>query len=93
MIKASPTNNFKFLYPEIAKEFHPTKNGELKPENVTKGSSKKIWWLCPNGHTYLARVNSRTRSARKRTSSRRGTGCLKCYNLHGRRLSKNSPIK
>ena len=33
--------------PELAKEWHPTKNGDLSPKDVTPGSGKKVWWLCP----------------------------------------------
>ena len=31
-------------YPEIAKEWHPTKNGDLQPEDVAPKSGKKVWW-------------------------------------------------
>ena len=37
-------------YPEIAKEWDNTKNGDLTPDIITSGSEKKIWWLCPKGH-------------------------------------------
>jgi len=33
-------------HPDIIKEWHPTKNGELKASDFTHGSNKKIWWLC-----------------------------------------------
>ena len=66
--KVSSNNNIKFNFPEIAKEWHPIKNGDLKPENTTKSSNKIVWWLCPKGHDYEANVGSRTR----------GTGCPKC---------------
>jgi very-short-patch-repair endonuclease len=33
-------------HPEVAKQWHPTKNGTMKPENYTFGSGKKVWWLC-----------------------------------------------
>lgn len=52
-------NDFATKYPEIAKEWHPTKNGTLKPSNVTFGSGKKVWWLCPNGHEYKASIHDR----------------------------------
>ena len=29
-------------YPDLVKERHPTKNGNLTSENVTYGSSKKV---------------------------------------------------
>jgi len=28
-------------HPELAKQWHPSKNGELSPEIVSKGSNKK----------------------------------------------------
>ena len=36
-------------HPHLAAEWHPTKNGELRAENVTAGSSKKVWWQCSLG--------------------------------------------
>ena len=39
-------------YPHLVKEWHPTKNGELQPENFTRGINKNIWWLCPNVHSF-----------------------------------------
>ena len=32
--------------PNLLKEFHLTKNGDLKPINLSYGSSKKVWWKC-----------------------------------------------
>ena len=49
-------------YPELVKEWHPTKNGDLKPEDYTHGSNEIVWWLCPNGHSYKASVNNRTKN-------------------------------
>lgn len=40
-------NNLATTHPEIAKQWHPTKNGELTPEMVTAQSNKKVWWLVP----------------------------------------------
>lgn len=33
-------------FPELSKEWHPTKNGSLKPEDVKVKSRRKIWWIC-----------------------------------------------
>ncbi len=52
-------NDFATKYPEIAKEWHPTKNGTLKPSDVTFGSGKKVWWKCPIGHEYKASMHDR----------------------------------
>jgi hypothetical protein len=40
--------------PDLAKLFHPTKNGNLTPLNVTAGSGKKLWWRCEQGHEWQA---------------------------------------
>jgi very-short-patch-repair endonuclease len=52
----------------VANEWHPTKNGKLSPENVTSRNNRKVWWLCPNGHTYPSLISDRVR----------GVGCPKC---------------
>lgn len=33
------------LNSQLASEWHPTKNGDLKPNMLTCGSNKKVWWL------------------------------------------------
>ena len=56
-------------YPDIAKEWHPTKNGHFQPSMVSIGASRKAWWLCPAcGHEWEASVGHRVN----------GTGCPKC---------------
>ena len=57
--KVGDDNNLEFLHPEIAKEWHPTKNGKLTPRDITPNSTKRIWWLCSNGHSYDAKSNVR----------------------------------
>ena len=52
-------NDFETKFPEIAKAWHPTKNGDLKPSDVTYGSGQKVWWKCPIGHEYQAIVRDR----------------------------------
>jgi hypothetical protein len=44
----------------LAKEWHPTKNGDLTPDDITYGSGKKVWWLCKSKHEYQAVVYNRT---------------------------------
>ena len=55
----SPTNNLAVMAPELAKEWHPTKNGNLRPEDVTPYSDKKVWWKCSRGHEWQASVSNR----------------------------------
>ena len=38
-------NDLCTTHPELAKEWHPTKNGDLLPQEVTAASKKNIWWL------------------------------------------------
>ena len=54
-------NDLATLFPEIAKEWHPIKNGE-GPSFCHAHSHKKVWWLCPNGHEYEMAVDHRTGS-------------------------------
>ena len=37
------------LHPDLVKEWHPIKNGDLMPEDISSGSGKEVWWLCPEG--------------------------------------------
>ena len=52
-------NDLATTDPMIAKQWHPTKNGNLKPEDVTKNSNKKVWWKCSKDHEWEAVINSR----------------------------------
>jgi len=45
--------------PELAKEWHPTLNGDLTPFNVTPGTNKNIWWQCEKGHEWQAEIYNR----------------------------------
>ena len=40
-------NSLQALYPDIAKEWHPTKNGSLTPDMFDFGSIENVWWKCP----------------------------------------------
>ena len=40
-------NSLASQYPELAREWHPTKNGKLKPEMYSPKASYRAWWLCP----------------------------------------------
>jgi len=57
------------LFPNLAQEWHPSKNHNLSPSNVLPGSTRKIWWRCAAGHEWHATPASR---------SKRGTGCRIC---------------
>ena len=63
-------NDLATKFPQLAAEWHPTKNGDLRPTDVSFGQAKKVWWLCPEGHEYPATINHRTSGS--------GTNCPKC---------------
>lgn len=56
--------------PELAKEWHPTRNGDLNPNMVFGGSHKKVWWVCSKcGKEWEAQIKSR---------HLKGYGCGSC---------------
>ena len=58
-------NSLLRTQPEIAAEWHPSKNGNLRPEDVTAGTHQKAWWQCSKGddHEWEASIVSRARGA------------------------------
>lgn len=75
-----PDESLAALRPEIASEWHPTKNGERTPEQFSCGSSKRVWWQCsrdPN-HEWATRITKRTKH--------NGTNCPFCDNAKTSRV-------
>lgn len=68
--KANHTNSLASLRPDLAKEWHQTKNGDLTPHDVTFGYDKKVWWLGECGHEWETRIPHRMK----------GTNCSICAN-------------
>jgi hypothetical protein len=64
-------------WPKLVAQWHPTRNGALRPEDVTFGSALRVWWQCPIGrdHEWTAKPNNRTSG---------DTGCPFCA---GRKVS------
>ena len=62
--------NLAIQYPNLTKEWHPTKNEQITPFEVTPGSGKKVWWQCTKNHEWRASVTGRTR----------GNNCPYCSN-------------
>ncbi len=63
-------NDLAATEPETAQQWHPELNGDLKPQMVTAGSHKKVWWQCPEGHVWKAVVYARAGPQK--------TGCPVC---------------
>jgi hypothetical protein len=65
---ANAENSLLSLYPEIAKYYHPTRN--KKPvEEMLALTSTKVWWICDEGHEYIAMPMNKVRQ---------GDGCGHC---------------
>ena len=60
------------LRPQLAQQWHPTKNGDLKPSDVTVMSGRKVWWKCSAGddHEWKGIIAYRSK----------GGGCPICSN-------------
>lgn len=64
-------NDLASKHPDLAAQWHPTKNNDLKPTQVTPGTRKKAWWLGECGHEWEALVADRASN---------GSGCHYCSN-------------
>ena len=56
--------------PDLVAEWHPTKNGDNRPEKISCWSKEKVWWVCKKGHEWKTRVISRVYP---------NSGCPSCY--------------
>ncbi|MDP3142614.1 MAG: zinc-ribbon domain-containing protein, partial [Candidatus Omnitrophota bacterium] len=78
--KVTTSHNLQIINPSLAKEWHPTKNYSLTPQQISPHSGNKVWWLCYKGHEWEAVVNHRSN----------GTGCPYCS---GRRATKDTSLQ
>jgi hypothetical protein len=77
-------NDLNTTHPQVAAQWHPTKNGDTTPRDITAGSGKKAWWLCPVGpdHEWEATISSRTAPAKQ-------SGCAVCA---GRKVAHSTSL-
>ena len=68
--KSPAKNEFPICNSAIASQWHPVKNGSLKPADLTSGLNKKVWWICSKGHEWEATISNRNN----------GRGCPYCAN-------------
>ena len=54
-------NDLATVAPYVASQWHPTKNGDLKPSDFFPNSNKKVWWICKEGHEWEARIQHRVK--------------------------------
>lgn len=66
-------NDLATVHPELAKEWHPTKNGDITPKDVTEDTIQRAYWICSDcGHEFVAYVHSRAKKQHR-------SGCPKCF--------------
>lgn len=63
--RVSVTNSVA-SHPQLSAEWHPTQNGNLRPDQVVAGTSEKLWWRCLENpeHEWPATGANRTRGRR-----------------------------
>ncbi len=79
--RVSPENSLSVVAPKIAAQWHPSKNGTLTPDKITKSSGILVWWLCKKGHEWQTTVNSRF--------SKKQVNCPYCS---GRRVTTDNSL-
>lgn len=52
-------NDLKTQHPELARQWNTERNGSLTPEDVTSGSTRKVWWRCEKGHEWQTPIKTR----------------------------------
>jgi len=72
------SNSLSKTHPHLIKEWHPSKNKNITPFEVSRGSEKNIWWACEKKHTCSSRINNRVN----------GNGCPTCNKSKGEKAIK-----
>ena len=79
--------NLQEEFPNIAKEWHPTKNGKLTPLDVSQGQAIKVWWRCKCGNEWYQSLNGRD------LRSKKTRGCPVCGKKKSSILRKKNALK
>ena len=73
-------SSIEYTHPHIAKEWHPTKNGDKMPSQFSKGTERpKFWWICSENHEYEASIKNRTLN---------NSGCPNCKHKTEQKLTE-----
>ena len=69
-VRLQESNTLAAVHPELVAQWHPSKNGALRADQIASGSHTAVWWICEKGHEWKAQVKSRVANA----------GCPVCTN-------------
>lgn len=81
-LRLSVTNRLSTKAPELAKEWHPKKNGKLRPDEVIAGGKTKVWWLCRKNkeHEWETQIYLRLRGSKCPDCTHQRVGKDNCLN-------------
>ena len=63
---------------DLARQWHPTKNGDRTPEHFTAGSNFRVWWLCSESCSSCGGAHEWEAVIKARTREGLATGCPVC---------------
>jgi hypothetical protein len=72
-------NDFATLRPVEAREWHPTRNGDVLPSQVRQWSPDKYWWLGACGHEWDQSLMARSQ----------GQGCPQCVSKTSSKVERS----
>jgi hypothetical protein len=68
--RVPPERSLAILRPDLARDLHPTRNGDLDPSQVAPTLHRTVWWRCRTcGHEWRTLLSTRVR----------GHGCPECH--------------
>lgn len=65
-------NDLATTHPHLLSEWHPTLNLDITPQEISAGSNKGVFWVCPVGSDHVWKAAPNTR--------KRGSKCPYCAN-------------
>ncbi len=68
--------------PAYLSEWDYDRNGNLKPSEVTAGSKIKVWWKCPEGHSYQQAL----------AGKKYGRGCPECFKVNRSIIARKAKL-
>ena len=80
--KVSVTNSLATRFPDVAAQWHPTRNGDITPDQVVAGSHSKFWFKCAEGPDHEWEV------ALKYRTGKDAGGCRRCAVLRHQERSE-----
>ena len=83
LAKLSRSRTLAEARPDLAADWHVSKNGDLAPGRVSYASKLQVWWQCLHGHEWQTSPSAR----------QRGTGCPKCYERRRGEIIRASRLK